>query len=174
MVMVACSRHDLDLRPSPACTGASASTSGAFTGSGAPSSQRPADHEAGQIRHHRQEAVGAGEAWLVSDYWNMSSCSVSELAYAFRRCWTTARCLGPAHTERLHREARMCNPWLKKNPYLSMWLSGVNAVVGAAQGRARNTAKRKAAAATRQMTEAMVNAWLMPLTASKPRRKKRR
>jgi hypothetical protein len=174
MAVVVCSGHDLDLRPSPACTGASASTSGALTGyarlcRGARPTTKP-----GKSGITAQEAVGAGEARLVSGYWNMSSRSVSELAYAFGRCWTTARCLGPAHTERLHREARMSNPWLKKNPYLSMWLSGVNAVAGAAQGRARNTAKRNAAAATRQMTEAMVNAWLMPFAASKPRRKKRR
>lgn len=68
----------------------------------------------------------------------------------------------------------MSNPWLKKNPYLSMWLSGANAVAGAAQGRARSSVKRSAATATRQMTEAMVNAWLTPFAALKPRRKKRR
>ena len=68
----------------------------------------------------------------------------------------------------------MSNPWLKKNPYLSMWLSGANAVAGAAQGRARSTAKRKATTATRQVTEAVVSAWLTPFAASKPRRKKRR
>lgn len=68
----------------------------------------------------------------------------------------------------------MSNPWLKKNPFLSMWLSGANAVAGAAQGRARSSVKRGASTATRQMTEAMVNAWLTPFAASKPRRTKRR
>jgi hypothetical protein len=68
----------------------------------------------------------------------------------------------------------MSNPWLKKNPVLSMWLSGANAVAGAAQGRARSSVKRSAAASTHQATEAVVNAWLAPFAASKPRRKKRR
>ena len=41
----------------------------------------------------------------------------------------------------------MANPWTKKNPLLSMWLSGANAVAGkarsagaAAAGRARQAA----------------------------------
>jgi hypothetical protein len=45
----------------------------------------------------------------------------------------------------------MSNPWLKKNPCLSMWLSAANAVVGTAQGHARKSAKKQAAAATRQI-----------------------
>jgi hypothetical protein len=61
----------------------------------------------------------------------------------------------------------MSNPWLKKNPYLSMWLSGVNAVANAAQGHARNNAQRQAAA-TRQMTQAVMNAWSTPFTAAAP------
>jgi hypothetical protein len=68
----------------------------------------------------------------------------------------------------------MSNPWLKKNPYLSMWLSGANAVASAAQGHARNHVQRQAAAATRQMTQTVMSAWLTPFTAAAPRRKKRR
>jgi len=29
----------------------------------------------------------------------------------------------------------MMNPWLKKNPFLSMWLSGANTVASSARGR---------------------------------------
>jgi hypothetical protein len=29
----------------------------------------------------------------------------------------------------------MTNPWIKKNPFLSMWLSGVNAVGSAARSQ---------------------------------------
>jgi hypothetical protein len=29
----------------------------------------------------------------------------------------------------------MKNPWTKKNPLLSMWLSGANAVAGSAEGK---------------------------------------
>jgi hypothetical protein len=68
----------------------------------------------------------------------------------------------------------MGNPWLKKDPYLSLWLSGVNAMAGAAQGQAWNAATRNATAATRQMSQAMMDGWLAPLAASKPRRKNRR
>ncbi|SAK59201.1 hypothetical protein AWB82_02637 [Caballeronia glebae] len=38
----------------------------------------------------------------------------------------------------------MKNPWVKKNPFLSMWLSGANAVIGATRGRATAQAKRQA------------------------------
>lgn len=68
----------------------------------------------------------------------------------------------------------MGNPWLKKNPYLSLWLSGVNAMAGAAQGQARNAAARNATTVTRQMSQAVMDVWLAPLAVSKPRRKKRR
>ena len=40
----------------------------------------------------------------------------------------------------------MANPWLKKNPFMSMWLSGANAAVGRARsarfGGSRQTAGR--------------------------------
>ncbi|MFM0323157.1 hypothetical protein [Caballeronia glebae] len=38
----------------------------------------------------------------------------------------------------------MKNPWVKKNPFLSMWLSGANAVIGATRGCATAQAKRQA------------------------------
>jgi hypothetical protein len=38
----------------------------------------------------------------------------------------------------------MKNPWVKKNPFLSMWLSGANAGIGSARGRATAQAKRQA------------------------------
>jgi hypothetical protein len=38
----------------------------------------------------------------------------------------------------------MTNPWLKKNPWLSMWMSGANAVLGSARARATAEAKRQA------------------------------
>jgi hypothetical protein len=82
---------------------------------------------------------------------------------------------GPStETVSLHKRFGMGNPWLKKNPYLSLWLSGVNAMAGTAQGHARNAARRSATAATRDMSQAMMDAWLAPFTAPKPRRKKRR
>ena len=38
----------------------------------------------------------------------------------------------------------MKNPWLKKNPFMSMWLSGANKVAGAARGLATAAVKREA------------------------------
>ena len=38
----------------------------------------------------------------------------------------------------------MKNPWLKKNPFMSLWLSGANKVVGAARGLAAAAVKREA------------------------------
>jgi hypothetical protein len=38
----------------------------------------------------------------------------------------------------------MKNPWLAKNPFMSMWLSGANKVAGAARGLATAAVKREA------------------------------
>jgi hypothetical protein len=70
----------------------------------------------------------------------------------------------------------MSNPWLKKNPAMSLWLSGANAVAGAARAAAGQQAKRQAAAATRQLTGAVFEAWLAAFAAppARPARRKRR
>ena len=44
----------------------------------------------------------------------------------------------------------MANPWMKKNPLLSLWLSGANAVAGRARGAATAEAKRQQAGLVRQ------------------------
>lgn len=38
----------------------------------------------------------------------------------------------------------MKNPWTKKNPFMSMWLSGANTVMGKARGHASAAVKREA------------------------------
>jgi hypothetical protein len=70
----------------------------------------------------------------------------------------------------------MTNPWLKKNPYMSLWLSGANAVAGAARGHASKAAHQQAAMATRQLTEAVFEAWLSAFVppTTRPGRRKRR
>lgn len=55
----------------------------------------------------------------------------------------------------------MKNPWMKKNPLLSMWLSGANAVLGSSRGHAMSTARRESA-----------KVWSAALTP--PKAKKRR
>lgn len=51
----------------------------------------------------------------------------------------------------------MTNPWLKKNPFMSLWLSGANRVAGSMRGHAAAQAKRQAAQAKRQAAAAMTN-----------------
>jgi hypothetical protein len=68
----------------------------------------------------------------------------------------------------------MSNPWLKKNPYMSAWLSGANAIAGSARGHASKGMQGQVAAATRQMTEVVMNAWLAPLAVRSSKGRKRR
>jgi len=41
------------------------------------------------------------------------------------------------------------NPWLEKNPFMSMWLSGANKVAGAARGLTAAAVKREATRASK-------------------------
>ncbi|SAL28980.1 hypothetical protein AWB70_01754 [Caballeronia cordobensis] len=55
----------------------------------------------------------------------------------------------------------MRNPWVKKNPFLSMWLSGANAVIGKTRGRASAQAKRQAS-----------SLWSAALAPGKPKKRR--
>ncbi|MEC4717949.1 hypothetical protein RY831_02190 [Noviherbaspirillum sp. CPCC 100848] len=69
----------------------------------------------------------------------------------------------------------MKNPWTSKNPFLSMWLSGANAVLGSARGRASAQAKRQASTAITKASKQMGELWLASMTPpSAPKRKKRK
>ena len=57
------------------------------------------------------------------------------------------------------------NPWLKKNPFLSMWLSSANRVVGAVRARATARAKRELKAAVAEATS-------LPLLKARPKRRR--
>jgi hypothetical protein len=46
----------------------------------------------------------------------------------------------------------MRNPWLKKNPAMSLFLSAANTWFGAARGHAATTIKRQLTAATKAAT----------------------
>jgi hypothetical protein len=87
--------------------------------------------------------------------------------------------------EEMHRSPRTCrgakefpmkNPWTKKNPFLSMWLSGANATLGAARGRATAESRRQASDAMtksmKQATDFWMSAW--GVKPAPKRRKKRR
>ena len=66
----------------------------------------------------------------------------------------------------------MKNPWVKKNPYLSMWLSGANAVAGAARSRATAEVRRQTATLMTQSNRQMVELWSDVLGVPRKKRKK--
>ena len=74
----------------------------------------------------------------------------------------------------------MSSPWLKKNPFMSLWLSGANNVMGRARGQASAAIKREAdqagaavaAAAARQVTDFWTRTLTQP-PAPVPARKRR-
>ena len=74
----------------------------------------------------------------------------------------------------------MKNPWTKKNPFMSMWLSGANSALGRARGHATAAAKREAKKAastgTTVGTKQVVDFWanlLKPPTTQRRKRKGR-
>ena len=54
----------------------------------------------------------------------------------------------------------MANPWTKKNPFLSMWLSGANAVTGRARRQTKAAATRQQTEFRKQSMRMATNAWL--------------
>ena len=58
----------------------------------------------------------------------------------------------------------MANPWTKKNPLLSMWLSGANAVAGKARSAGAAEVGRQQTALAKRVT----NFWSGGLTGTKP------
>ena len=67
----------------------------------------------------------------------------------------------------------MRNPWLKKNPFMSMWLSGANAVLGSARVRATAEGKRQAASMMSNGAKQMTRFWRGALLAPHPGKKKK-
>ena len=63
----------------------------------------------------------------------------------------------------------MANPWTKKNPFLSMWLSGANALAGKARVVGKAEVSRQQTSATKQAARFWTNAWLEAL---KPKRRR--
>ena len=69
----------------------------------------------------------------------------------------------------------MSNPWLKKNPLMSMCLSGANSVANTARVRIAAEAKRQTTAAVTKATNDMFAAWpgLSGPATTKKRKKNR-
>ena len=73
----------------------------------------------------------------------------------------------------------MKNPWLTKNPFMSMWLSGANKAAGAARGQAAAAIKREATHASKDAgaaaTKQVLDFWSTALGGpTKPKAKRRR
>lgn len=68
----------------------------------------------------------------------------------------------------------MKNPWLKKNPLMSMWLSGANAMLGSAHGRTIAEAKRQSAAMMAKGTRQMFRFWTGGLASPPPRNSRKK
>ena len=70
----------------------------------------------------------------------------------------------------------MKNPWTKKNPFMSLWLSAANRAIAPARGQAAAAVKRETRKATTAATTQVFDAWanaLKPPSASRRRRKTR-
>jgi hypothetical protein len=57
----------------------------------------------------------------------------------------------------------------KKNPFMSMWLSGANAVAGRARSHAAREAKKQQTQLTKEATRFWTSAWF---GTSKPKRRR--
>ena len=66
------------------------------------------------------------------------------------------------------------NPWGKKNPFLSLWLSGANAVMGAARNQATASLHRQANAAISEGTRHVLALWGVAPAPRKRATKRRR
>lgn len=53
----------------------------------------------------------------------------------------------------------MTNPWTKKNPLMSMWLSGANKAAGQARGHVKAEASKQTVALTQQAVRFWTSAW---------------
>ena len=63
---------------------------------------------------------------------------------------------------------RRSNPWLKKSPLLSIWLSTANAMMGAARGQAAAAVARSAGGAALKPARKKAAARRKPASARRP------
>ena len=53
----------------------------------------------------------------------------------------------------------MSNPWLKKNPFMSLWLSTANRMAGSLRGQATAQVKRQVNGAVSEATRESLKLW---------------
>ena len=63
----------------------------------------------------------------------------------------------------------MRNPWTKKNPFMSLWLSGANSVANRALGHAKAEATRQQGKLTKRATRLWTDTWLAAVTGKRHR-----
>lgn len=68
----------------------------------------------------------------------------------------------------------MSNPFLKKNPFMSMWLSAANRAAGTMRGQATAQAKRQINAAVTKATNDNLKALLGETVPASPKAKPKR
>jgi len=68
----------------------------------------------------------------------------------------------------------MSNPWTKKNPLMSMWLSSANAMLGSARGQAASMVKRQANESVNAATKQVLGLWTSAAAVPPPARKKKK
>jgi len=68
----------------------------------------------------------------------------------------------------------MSNPWLKKNPFMSLWLSAANSATSRARGQIAASAKRQSQAAVTQATQDVMSFWTGALTGAATPRARRK
>ena len=68
----------------------------------------------------------------------------------------------------------MKNPWLAKNPFLSMWMSAANRMAGTAHGHALNYARQQQSAMMNDATRAVLAFWSGAASRPSVTKRKRR
>lgn len=68
----------------------------------------------------------------------------------------------------------MRNPWTTKNPFMSVWLSSANKVMGSARGQAAAAAKRQVASVQAETAKQVLDFWTGKTTAPAPKNRKKR
>jgi len=68
----------------------------------------------------------------------------------------------------------MRNPWTTKNPFMSVWLSSANKVMGSARGHATTAAKRQVASMQAEAAKQVIDFWSGKAVSPSSRKRKRR
>ncbi|WP_425258768.1 hypothetical protein ACPOLB_24990 [Rubrivivax sp. RP6-9] len=68
----------------------------------------------------------------------------------------------------------MSNPWLKKNPFMSLWLRTAHRMVGSVRGQATAQAKRQVQAAAVAATTESLRLWSGAAAGPAATKKRRR